>query len=89
MRAADGAKVSGVVRAEDNFTIVLQQENGSFRRFSKAEVNNVHRTGHSLMPSDYKSRLSAKELDDIVSYLVRSAREIEPGATTKKNAEAK
>ena len=89
LRATDGAKVRGVVRAEDNFTITLQQENGSFRRFSKTEVSDIHRTGHSLMPSDYKSRLSASELDDIVSYLVRSARQIDPGATTKKSAEAK
>lgn len=89
IRTADGANVRGVLRAEDNFTVVVQQEDGRFRRFSKTEAGSIHRTGHSLMPRDYGNRLTAKELDDIVSYLVRSARQIEPSQTTKRSTEAK
>lgn len=88
-RTADGNRVSGVLRAEDNFTLVLQQQDGRFRRFAKAEVGDLHRTGHSLMPRDYASRLSAKEMDDIVSYIVLSARTIQPAPTIRSNAEAK
>jgi putative heme-binding domain-containing protein len=85
VRTAGGANVRGVVRAEDNFTLVIQQEDGRFRRFAKSEAKDIHRTGHSLMPRDYRERLSAKELDDMVSYLVRSASPMEPGST-KRNA---
>lgn len=67
---ADGTTVEGTARAEDNFTITLQEQDGRFRTFSKQHVESVRHTGHSIMPKDYETRLSRKELDDLVSYLV-------------------
>ena len=67
---ADGTKVQGTARAEDNFTITLQEQDGRFRTFSKQRVASIQHTGHSIMPKDYETRLTRKELDDLVSYLV-------------------
>lgn len=84
VRSAGGESVRGVLRAEDNFILLLQLEDGRYRRFKKSRLTEVHRTGQSLMPRDYKTRLSPKELDDLVSYLVRSASPIDSTAPQKK-----
>jgi putative heme-binding domain-containing protein len=66
----DGTTIEGTARAEDNFTITLQEQDGRFRTFSKQRLASIRHTGHSAMPKDYETRLSRKELDDLVSYLV-------------------
>jgi cytochrome c oxidase cbb3-type subunit III len=70
----DGQKYSGRIRNEDNFSLQLQTLDGTFYFFSKSEIERVEDTSPSFLPSDYNSSLSSKELDDIVSYLVKSAR---------------
>lgn len=87
VETARGQHVRGVLRAEDNFNIVVQTENGRYHRFAKADVKKLVRTGHSLMPADYKTRLSAKDVNDIASYLVRSASPIDPASRRKSGAE--
>jgi putative heme-binding domain-containing protein len=86
VRTAKGESLHGVLRTEDNFTLVIQLQNGRYRRFEKEGLANVRRTGRSLMPRDYRSRLSATELDDLVSYLVRSAATMEPAKPANKQA---
>ena len=66
----DGTTVEGTVRSEDNFAITLQEQNGRFRTFNKQRVAAVRHTEHSTMPKDYEKRLSRKEMDDLVAYLV-------------------
>jgi len=65
-----GQKLTGVLRNEDNFNLNLQSEDGRFYFLARSNVTEVHYTGHSLMPTDYSTRLSPKELDDIVSFLI-------------------
>lgn len=72
-----GEQLRGVLRSEDNFIAVIQAEDGSYRRLAKAALKKFNRTGHSLMPA-YKDTLSAKQLDDVIAYLVRSADPIDP-----------
>ncbi len=69
----NGEHVVGVARAEDNFHITVQTKDGRWRTFDKSKLTDVKHTGHSLHPGNYGARLSAKELDDLVSYLVTSA----------------
>lgn len=69
----NGKSMTGVARAEDNFNITVQTKDGRWHTFDKAKVVEVKHTGHSLHPRDYDTRLSAKELDNLVSYLVVSA----------------
>ena len=66
----DGARLEGIIRNEDNFSLQLQTRDGNFHFFQKTEVKSVEHPGNSLMPTNYGERLSATELDDLVSYLM-------------------
>lgn len=64
-----GRKITGITRNEDNFSIQLQDEQGAFHLIDKAMVADTVRETQPLMPADYGRRLSAAELQDLVSYL--------------------
>ncbi len=70
----EGRQFTGVARNEDNFSLQLQSVDGTFYLFSKADLDQLEFLPKSLMPSDYGSALSIGEIDDLVSYLVRTAR---------------
>jgi cytochrome c oxidase cbb3-type subunit 3 len=71
-----GQKVSGIVRTEDNFSLVVQSIDGRFHMFSKSDLASTHSTGHSLMPRDYGTTLTSKEQDDLSSFLIVTAQKI-------------
>jgi cytochrome c oxidase cbb3-type subunit 3 len=66
----DGKIYTGFVRSGDNFSFVLQTGDGAFRLFARSNVMRIEYSGHSSMPRDYATRLSSKELDDLISYLL-------------------
>jgi cytochrome c oxidase cbb3-type subunit 3 len=68
----DGQKWMGFVRNQDNFSLVLQTEDGVFRLFGRDQIARVEYSGRSSMPRDYESRLSSKEVDDLVSYVLKT-----------------
>lgn len=72
LTTANGDRLEGLIRNEDNFSVQMQTEDGSFHFFKKAELRSFERRDSSLMPSDYKQRLSDRELDDLVSYLMKT-----------------
>ena len=80
----DGRQFTGIARNEDNFSLQLQSLDGTFHLFAKKDLEHFEYLPKSLMPSDYGSSLSAAELNDLVSYLVRTAR-----ATKKVRASGK
>jgi len=69
-----GQKLTGVLRNEDNFNLDLQSQDGRYHLLARSDVTDVRYTEHSLMPRDYGTRLSPKELNDIVSFLVVASR---------------
>jgi putative heme-binding domain-containing protein len=69
----EGRQFTGIARNEDNFSLQLQSLDGTFHLLAKADLQHLEYQPKSLMPSDYGSVLSASELDDLVSYLVRTA----------------
>ena len=69
----EGRQFTGIARNEDNFSLQLQSEDGAFHFLSKADLKTIERGHGSMMPSDYSSRLSATQLNDIVSYLLSLA----------------
>ncbi len=87
----EGRTFTGIARNEDNFSLQLQTLDGAFHLFMKKELAKVEYPSESLMPSDYSSRLSRQELDDIVSYLISVAatKEAEEGTSSasKRNKE--
>jgi cytochrome c oxidase cbb3-type subunit 3 len=74
VRTRTGQSLTGVVRAEDNLNITLQTEDGRYHFLSRSDLAAVNYTDHSLMPHDYRTRLTSRELDDLVSFLIVTGR---------------
>lgn len=75
-----GEKFTGVARDEDNFSLQLQTSDGVFHLFLKSDLQELEYQTESLMPSDYASRLTARELNDLISFLMRTAQGKAPKA---------
>ncbi|HXW92686.1 MAG TPA: c-type cytochrome [Terriglobales bacterium] len=73
LRTHDGQSYSGRIRNEDNFSLQLQGLDGTFYFLTKSDVEEIAYSPRSLMPSDYNTRLSPQDLNDIISYLIKSA----------------
>ena len=71
---ADGQMLTGMVRNEDNFSLQLQTKDGAFHFLEKSSLRSLERRAEPLMPSDYGTRLSAQDIDDLVSYLITAGR---------------
>jgi putative heme-binding domain-containing protein len=69
----DGTEFRGLVRNEDNFSVQLQSLDGTFHFFRRSDVQKFGYQREPLMPADYASRLSPRELNDLISFLMRSA----------------
>jgi putative heme-binding domain-containing protein len=65
----DGREFTGIARNEDNFSVQLLDRNGDFHLLMKSDLADLKHEPRSLMPHDYSARLSATELEDLVSYL--------------------
>jgi cytochrome c oxidase cbb3-type subunit III len=65
----EGKTLKGLVRNEDNFSVQLQSEDGSFHFYLKSELEKLEYQTQPLMPTNYGDRLSQQELDDLVGYL--------------------
>lgn len=71
--ARSGEKYTGRIRNEDNFSLQLQTLDGMFHFLPKSEIETLEYSAQPLMPSDYGSKLSPDELNDVVSFLMRVA----------------
>lgn len=69
----DGKQIVGVARAEDNFAITLQTEDGRWHTLQKSKLKSLKHTDHSFHPGNYATLLSRSDLNDLVSYLTVSA----------------
>jgi cytochrome c oxidase cbb3-type subunit III len=65
----DGQRISGVVRNEDNFSIQMQDADGTFHFLLKSDLEKIEYKPPPRMPADYGTRLTRQELDDLVGYL--------------------
>jgi cytochrome c oxidase cbb3-type subunit III len=79
--AVNGDRYQGIVRNEDNFSLQLQSTDGAFHFLSKADLQSIDRSQGSMMPSDYASRLTVAQLNDLVSYLLSLEKTSLPIAT--------
>jgi putative heme-binding domain-containing protein len=70
----DGKNFTGIARNEDNFSLQLQTLDGVFHFFKKADLEHLEFQPSSVMPADYGTKLSAAEINDLISYLVSVAR---------------
>lgn len=82
--AANGDRMEGIVRNEDNFSLQLQTKDGTFHFLNKSELQNFERLDGSLMPADYRDRLSESELNDLASFLLTIPRSNKDAARSQK-----
>ena len=67
VKTRDGEEVRGIKRSEDNYNLILTDENGKLRRFDKQDL--VEEQGQFLMPNNYGQVLSGDEIQNLVAYL--------------------
>lgn len=65
----DGRRLVGIARNEDNFSLQLQTVDGAFHLLMKTNLKALRHEPRSLMPSDYGSKLSGTEIDDLINFL--------------------
>jgi cytochrome c oxidase cbb3-type subunit III len=63
-----GKKYTGVIRNEDNFSLQMQANDGSFFLFDKSEL--VRIAERPITRSQHGSKLRGSELDDLISFLM-------------------
>ena len=68
----NGTKLAARVRNEDNFSLQLQTADGAFHFLDRADVVSMEPDTNMVMPADYGSTLTQRELNDVISYLLRS-----------------
>jgi cytochrome c oxidase cbb3-type subunit III len=66
-----GDHFSGQIRNESNSSIQIQDAEGRFYLFEKSSLRSMERSTGPAMPADYQRQLSAKEIEDLVSYIVQ------------------
>jgi cytochrome c oxidase cbb3-type subunit III len=83
----DGHRFEGIARNEDNFSLQLQTKDGSFHFFEKSDLESVEHPNQSLMPTNYRQRLSPDELNDLVNYLVNGGISEKPARVPQNDEE--
>ena len=71
-----GQQFSGVIRNEDTSSIQLQNADGQFYLLLKSDLQSIERSRTLSMPVDYRQKLTAAEVEDLVSFIVQQS----PGA---------
>jgi cytochrome c oxidase cbb3-type subunit III len=88
VKTRTGQKLTGVLRSEDNFNLVLQTQDGRYHFLARSDLKDLRYTDHSLMPHDYATRLTPRELNDIVSFLIVASRSASSGAGSRRGSGA-
>ena len=70
----DDRRFRGSIRNEDNFSLQLQDADGSFHFLMKSDLKSLEYEDRSIMPTDYGQRLSGSDLNDLVSYVMSVGR---------------
>jgi cytochrome c oxidase cbb3-type subunit 3 len=85
VRTKSGQNLTGVLRFEDNLNLGIQTVDGRYHFLTRATLADVTYTDHSLMPHDYSTRLSQKELDDLVSFIIVTGRQAPAAPAPKRH----
>jgi len=71
----NGTAFQGVVLNEDSFTVQIMDLREQIHSFDKSQLKSYEKTRTSLMPAYDTNRLSEKDLDDLVAYLLKLSTE--------------
>src|SRR5712691_2679108 len=70
-KTQDGREVRGVRRNEDTFSVQMVDASGQLHLFDKLTLAALRVENMSLMPGDYATKLTRRELDNLLAYLGR------------------
>ncbi len=65
----DGSRLRGAVKNEDTFSIQIMDSSQTLRAFLKSDLRELTHDDRSLMPDYPRSRLSDRDMDDLLRYL--------------------
>jgi cytochrome c oxidase cbb3-type subunit III len=68
---ADGRRLSGIAKNEDNFSLQLLDMDGRLQLFTSGELREIVHKEKSIMPRDYGKVLAPGELQDLLAFLSR------------------
>ena len=66
-----GQTIQGVARNRSNYSLQVVDNEGSLHLISMRDVKELTISERSLMPGDYKQRLSPEELQNLLAFLAR------------------
>lgn len=67
----NGGTVEGVLKNRSNYSLQLLDAKGELHLLLMGDVRELAVAKNSIMPSNYKTRLSAAEIDGLVAYLAK------------------
>jgi putative heme-binding domain-containing protein len=71
---ADGQKLSGVIRNENNFSLQVLGRDSRLHLLLRDEIREIEYGEESLMPANYDKTLTEAEFKDLLAYLTRLGR---------------
>jgi putative heme-binding domain-containing protein len=71
VKLKDGRQITGVAKNYSNYSMQLLDTSGELHLLAKGGVDGVVFRAESWMPGDIAQRLTAAEIDDLVSFLSR------------------
>ena len=81
----DGRQISGLVRNEDNLSVQLQAQDGTFYSLDKSDLSQLTFDSEPVMSDNYGMKLSKSDLDELLGYLLSVAdTKRDPQAVTSK-----
>ena len=60
--------ISGIIQKEDDHTVTVQTPNDTLV-VSQDDIEERHRSSHSIMPEGLLATLTTEELRDLIAYL--------------------
>lgn len=73
VKLKSGRSLKGLARNHTNYSIQVQQPDGNLELLHMGDVEVLVFSKNSLMPGDFKQRLTREELDSLVAYLSRQS----------------
>ena len=66
-----GDRIEGILKNEDTFSVQILMRDGRFRLLDRGDLAELRKPPESVMPADYRSRLSDEQLRNLLAYLDR------------------
>ena len=74
-RSKDGRVVTGLIESETATSLTLKRAEGATDTILRRDVEQVTTTGQSLMPEGLESRITPREMADLIGFLLGSMTE--------------